>query len=359
MTRTRTNTHVALLIGALLGLAGCGGGSGGGAATGTLSLGLTDSPVDAEAVMIQFAGLELKPAGGPPELYEFNPEACDEYDSALKTCTINLLDLWGTEKRTIFVRDLPVGEYQWVRLLVNAERNVMDSFITVRDELEATMDCPLWIPSGSETGLKIVSGITVATNGSRYMLDFDVNKSVKRPPGLVVPPANPPTVEAMCAQNYVLTPAIRIVDETEAGSIAGIVDSSLFPVTGCEANAEGFIDDLEVYVFEDFTANAELDDYDDITDEMDPVDPVASAIVKYDKNSLEYSYEVGYLLTGNYLLGLACNTDLDFDGDDFDVNADGLQECGSESDPAFCFVADRTVDVQADMMSDGDFPDVP
>ncbi len=213
MTRTRTNTHVALLIGALLGLAGCGGGSGGGAATGTLSLGLTDSPVDAEAVMIQFAGLELKPAGGPPELYEFNPEACDEYDSFLKTCTINLLDLWGTEKRTIFVRDLPVGEYQWVRLLVNAERNVMDSFITVRDELEATMDCPLWIPSGSETGLKIVSGITVATNGSRYMLDFDVNKSVKRPPGLVVPPANPPTVEAMCAQNYVLTPANRILDE--------------------------------------------------------------------------------------------------------------------------------------------------
>jgi len=56
----------ALILGTL---AGCGGGGGGGDGsgdrTGTLRLGLTDAPVDqADAVVVQFTGVELKPAGG-------------------------------------------------------------------------------------------------------------------------------------------------------------------------------------------------------------------------------------------------------------------------------------------------------
>ena len=364
MTKTRTNTHFALLVGALLGLAGCGGGSGSGAATGTLSLRLTDGPIAATGVMIQFEGLEIKTAGEPPKTYPFNSESCDEFDS-MGHCTIDLMDLTGAAYRTVFHGDLPVGEVDWIRLLVKAERNVKDSYIALRDETE----CPLWIPSGSETGLKIIGGITVTANGvSKYMLDFDLNRSVIQPPGLSIPPVQPPTEDEMCEQNYLLKPVVRIVDETEAGSIAGVVDPGVLydannadaPFAGCEENAEGIIDDLQVYVFEDFAnqaSPAELDDY-----EGDLGDPIASGIVNYDMDAMEYSYEVGYLLTGNYLLGLACNTDLDEPAkDEFDVATHGLQECETDDaspEAAFCFLADRTVDVQAEIMNNGDFPDV-
>ena len=48
-------------------LAGCGGGGSDGmqSKTGTLRLGITDAPVDqADAVVVQFTGVELKPMGG-------------------------------------------------------------------------------------------------------------------------------------------------------------------------------------------------------------------------------------------------------------------------------------------------------
>ena len=298
--------------------------------------------------MIQFEGLEIKTADGPPETYPFNSESCDEFNS-MGHCTIDLLDLTGSEYRTVFLGDLPAGDILWIRVLVKAERNVKDSYITLLDETE----CPLWIPSGSETGLKIIGGITVTANGvSKYMLDLDLNRSVIQPPGLRVPPPEPPTAQDMCEQNYLLKPVLRIVDETEAGNVAGVVDSSLFPVAGCEENVEGFIDDLEVYVFEDFESDAALDDYDG------EMDPVASSIVQYDMNSMEYSYEVGFLRAGSYLLGLACNADLDDPMIDDLTDAPVLEECGSDGDPEFCFIADRTINVQAEAMNNGDFPDV-
>jgi hypothetical protein len=364
MNKTWTYTLASLLVGGTLALAGCGGSSGGssGAATGTLSLGLTDGPIDADKVVIQFTGLEIKPEGGPPETYPFDSESCDDFDANMGYCTIDLLPLQGSEYRTVFLGELPAGPIQWIRLLVNAERNVMDSYIELSSdtngdgESDNTMMCPLYIPSGSERGLQVIGGVTVTANGvSKYMLDFDVNKSVIQPPGLRVPPPEeePLTEEEMCAQNYLLKPVIRMVDETEAGSISGVIDSSVFPVPGCNE------DDLEVYVYEDFAdpPAAMRDDYDG-----DAGDPVASAMAEYDTDNMWYSYEVGFLSAGSYLLGLACNTDLDDpEEDEFDSSAQGLQECETADDPpqaAFCFIDERTVTVEAEMMmTDINFPD--
>ena len=132
----------ALIAAGLFGLAGCGGSSGD-EATGTLNIGLTDGPVDnAAAIYIQFTGLELKSAGGPAEIYPVDPDSCDMADTA-GNCVIDLMKLQGTEYRTLFAKDLPAGDYQWVRLLVNAEQNVNDSYVTLENENKSLMDCPL------------------------------------------------------------------------------------------------------------------------------------------------------------------------------------------------------------------------
>jgi len=323
----------ALMAAGLFGLAGCDG-SVEDDATGIMNIGLTDGPVDnAGAIHIQFTGLELKPAGGPPERFDLNSDSCDEFDTA-GNCTIDLLLLQGTEYRTLFSGDLPAGDYQWVRLLVNAEQNVMDSFITINNE-GSMMDCPLWIPSGGQTGLKIVSGMTVTTNGvSNYMLDFDARTSVTAPPGL--------SALDECEQNYILKPAIRIVDETEVGSIAGTIDPSVLKTTNDQSE--------EVLI----GGCRDEDIEDGIVDHL-------AAIAEWNANSSTYEYEVGYLLAGDYKLGLTCTADVDVMpndiaiADNFNCDFTDANTC-KETDPSFGFVAERDVNVTIGPLTNGDFP---
>jgi hypothetical protein len=353
-----------LVVTGLFGLVGCGGSSGEGA-TGALNIGLTDGPVDnAVAIYIQFTGLELKSAGGPAEIYPIDPDACDVADAA-GNCTIDIMKLQGTEYRTLFSKDLPVGDYQWLRLLVNAEQNVVDSYVTVENEDESLMDCPLWIPSGEETGLKIISGMTVTANGvSKYMLDFDARTSITAPPGLA-------SLVEQCLQNYVLKPAIRIVDETEVGSIAGTIDPSVLNtlnaqneevlIDGCrDEDTDGIVDHLDIYVFEDFDAQnnpAIADDYDGQND------PITSAIARWNGTNSTYEYEVGYLLAGDYKLGLTCTADVDvmpndngLIADNFNCDTTNANTCLA-TDPPFDFVAERGASVVAGSLgNDGDFP---
>ena len=350
MNTKRTIRILTVIATGLVGLAGCGGSSGG-ASTGTLNIGLTDGPIDsAAAVVIQFTGLELKSAGGPPEVFEIDPDACD-FDDSTGSCSIDLLTLQGTEYRTLFGQNVPAGDYQWVRLLVNAERTVHDSYIA----FDGGPQCSLWIPSGAETGLKIVSGMTVTANGvSNYMLDFDVRTSITAPPGL-------PSATEDCLQDYVLKPAIRIVDETESGSISGTVNPELLADDSCRDVAEplGVVDNLDVYVFENFDGSASTDDYDG------EGDPIASAIVEW--NGTDYTYEVGYLRadagSDTYRLGLTCTADVDVMPGEEDVIADNF-DCDPVANPATCkettppfgFIAEIDVPVVADTIEDGTFP---
>lgn len=351
MNRKRITSFLILIVSGLLGLTACGG-SGGGESTGTLNIGLTDSPiVSAKNVVIQFTGLELKPAGGPPEVFNINPDAC-EFVGSTDSCSIDLLTLQGMEYRTLFGKKVPAGDYQWIRLLVNAERTVHDSYIIVDGEQQ----CSLWIPSGADSGLKIFSDITVTANGvSNYMLDFDVRTSITAPPGL---PSGTPD----CLQDYILKPTIRIVDETESGSIAGTVSPDLLSDESCRDVEEplGVVDNLDVYVFENFgTSPVEMDDYDG------DGDPIASAMVEW--NGTDYTYEVGYLRgddgADTYRLGLTCTADVDVMPGEVDKIADNFG-CDAEQNPSTCmdttppfsFIAEIDVPVVIDAIADGTFP---
>ncbi len=326
-----------------LALTACSGGGGGndGPITGQLTIGLTDGPVEnATAVVIAFDGIELKKAGGPPiGPFAVDEDACNvEYDAATGTCYIDLLQYPGAERAVVFSGELPAGHYEWIRLLVRAERNTMDSYIALADDV-GNLECSLYIPSADEAGLRIVSGITITSNrASDFTLDFDVRKSVTNPPGLADPAAR-------CGENYLLKPAIRIVDTTVVGTIAGTVDASPGSQleTSCEAEpTSGLYENVAVYVWEDPDGTAELDDLDG-TD-----DPVTSASVAWSETDMAYEFEVGFLLPGTYRLGLACNADLDTDA--VDQNDPTMTE-----EDGFIFIAERTVVVESGATADGSF----
>jgi hypothetical protein len=300
--------------------------------TGSLTLGLTDGPVEsANAVVVRFTGFELKRAGdkAPLDPIVFSEDSCNiEWDAATGTCSIDLLQLTGETRKVVFNGEIPAGKYEWVRLMVDADLNEMDSYI----ELDDGSMCSLWVPSGDETGLKIVSGITVTANGvSDYTLDFDVKSSITAPPGLAYPSAE------ACAQNYILKPAIRIVDTTQTGTLSGTVATSLLESeASCEVATEGanagLYDNVAVYLFENFDGNAVADDIDQ---EGDNANPITTANVEYD--GAAYGYEVGYLLAPeDYLVALTCTAGVD------EANLDEFDPSSSDQQ-SFSFIAEQDV----------------
>jgi len=268
-------------------LAACGGGEGGGAQTGTLKIGITDAPMDlADAVVVEFTGVELKPRDGAAFSIDFAPKRLD------------LLELQGTNRALLLDGEtVAAGEYEWLRLKVKADPNVGgDSYL----RLKGGEVCEMRIPSGDETGLKLVRGFTVGVGSvTDFTIDFDLRKSVVAPPGQK-------TVLASCgSQAYLLKPALRIVDNLKVGAIGGAVDPNLITASCPAENGPPYPGN--VYLFGPIPADAAVapDDYDGVPDDPNGADALASASV--DPNS--FSYTIGFVPVGNYLVAYTCDLD--------------------------------------------------
>jgi hypothetical protein len=254
-------------------LLGCGGGgeSAPSSSTGRLTLAITDAPVDgATAVVVKFTAIELKPEGGEAITLDLDPAP-----------SVDLLALAGGSSRELLqAREVPAGRYEWVRLLVEAQQNSPSSYVDLSDGQRF----PLYVPSGSESGLKLIRGFTVAAGSqSNFTIDFDLRKSVIAPPGR--------------APNYMLKPVLRIVDNLQVGTLAGTVAGALVP-TGCTP---------QIYVFGG--ANVVPDDLDSAA--APDVDPLVSAPVALDTASGEYRFRVAFLEAGDYTAAFTCDAALD------------------------------------------------
>lgn len=253
------------LAAALLALAGC---SNDDPNTGRLSFAVTDAPVDdATAVVVQFTGIEVKPAGGEALAFTFDAPR-----------SIDLLALSGTDSETLLDgAEVPAGRYEWVRLAVDAEPGIEDSWIDLEDGTRHELE----IPSGAQTGLKLHSGFNVPAGGAAsFTVDFDLRKSVHQP------------MNAGAA--YVLRPTLRIVDNTQVGAIAGTVAVALV-TEGCAP---------AVYVFEG--GGVTPDDVDGTAPE-----PVTTARVELDAGSGQYGYTAGFLGAGEYTVAFTCDAAAD------------------------------------------------
>ena len=278
-----------VLILAAVAVTACGGGGGGGGgnqtATGMLTLGITDAAVDvADAVVVQFTGVELKPMGGKAFSIDFPAPK-----------SIDLLALQGTNRATLLDGEtVPAGQYEWMRLKVNADPNVAgDSYVTINGA-----QCEMRIPSGSETGLKMIRGFTVGIGTiTDFTVDFDLRRSVVQPPGQHT------TVPTCDGQAYLLKPVVRLVDNLQVGTIQGMIDPTLV-AQKCPVGEYG-----NVYLFGPYAATDPVPVPDDVDlNDADGVNPITSAMVAPDGSS-NLAYTIGFVPAGNYVAAYTCDAD--------------------------------------------------
>lgn len=276
-------------------VAGCGGGSSSGepdSSTGTVSIMLTDAAVDnVSEVWVQFAGVALKPANGDEIVVDFATPS-----------SINLLELQdGRSEALLNNKQVPIGPYNWIRLDVNAEfDNVFDSYALLDDGSQVE----LRIPSGSQTGLKLVSGFTVTANQStNIMIDWDLRKALSDPHG---------------QPGMHLRPALRVTDMAVFGTLTGTVAEALVievgpaeppadaPNIAC-TNGELHDTGNAVYLYEG-----------EVTDPLDirgaETDPAVTATVTQNAEGV-YEFGVSYLSVGSYTAAFTCQAS----GDDPEV----------------------------------------
>jgi len=254
----------------LLGLTACSSGDSTEEEKSYISLSVTDAPVDnATNVFVQFTSMEFKPQGGSSIILQLDEPR-----------NIDLLALQGNNFEALVNNlEVPAGNYNWVNLGVNAIRGEMDSYISFDDGSSYS----LYVPSGSQSGLKINRGFVVPVGGNISLtVDFDLRKSVTNPVGQV--------------NDYILKPVLRMTDNSQTGTIQGSVASSLLEGENCQ---EG----KAVYLYTG--ADVIADDLGSATP------PLASALFTYNADSNRWDFEFGFVEAGDYTLAATCDSDID------------------------------------------------
>jgi hypothetical protein len=98
--------------------------------------------------------------------------------------------------------------------------------------VDASGQHSLRIPSGAQTGLKLVRGFTMPAGGrADFTIDFVLQKSIIAPPGQ--------------SPDYLMKPVLRMTNNVEVGTIAGtFAAQSLSAIPACTGKAP------VVYLFE-------------------------------------------------------------------------------------------------------------
>ena len=164
---------------------------------------------------------------------------------------------------------------------------------------------PLWIPSGAETGLKLVRPFTVAQGSTtRLVIDFDLRKSITAPPG-----QDP---------NYVMRPALRLLDQLQVGKLTANVDLAALAHAQLGATATPASCKAGLYVFSGGTAVP--DDQDG--DNTNGASPVLYQPIAFDGVNTQVPVSIAFLEVGTYTVAATCNFDVDAaDTDDYNPTA--------------------------------------
>ncbi len=256
-----------------LSLAGCGGGSG---STSTLNLSLVDAPVTgATTVWLQFTGVEVKPANGPSQTFDFtSPKGFD----MLALQNGNAATLLGDTQ-------VSAGDYNWIRLKLDTTPG--SSYV-----VDGSGTHNITIPSGAETGLKLVRGFTMPAGGrADFTIDFMLGQSIIAPPGQ--------------SPDYKMKPVLRMTNNVDVGTLQGTISSmTLAGVAGCTGKVP------RVYLYEG--ASVTPDDIynptDGSQDTAPDVEPLVTAIAVSD-GAGGFGYQVDYLQTGTYTAAFTCDDD--------------------------------------------------
>lgn len=262
MNNTKLSALISLMALSIL-MAGCNGSSTS-ASSATMSLAVADTPVDsATSVMVTFTGVQLQGGSAAATTFTFpSPKRID------LIATQN-----GNAASLLSGVTIPAGKYQWISLMVDASQ----STITLSD---GTVHA-LTIPSGAQTGLKLVSGFTVvAGSQANFTIDFDLRKAVTLANG-----------------SYILNPALRLVNNQQVGTIAGSVGNAFtIGTTSITSTTCG----PAVYVY----SGANVTPVDINT--TSSVQPITTATLSLNNATGNYDYTAAFLAPGDYTLAVTC-----------------------------------------------------
>ena len=289
-----TPRYLVLLISCLTSMtSGCGGGSSStsnptvSGRTGTdetrITLKVTDAPIDGITnVWVQFSAIEIKPADGDAIRFDLASPR-----------TIDLLSLTGTRSEALLDNEVvAAGDYEWVRLMVNAENGVQDSYVRLDNGSEPELE----IPSGANTGLKLNRGFSAeAATPVHVTIDFDLRKSITVTGG----------------GRYIMNPVLNLVEDKDTGSLSGTVAASLLTGTGCSDADPATGNAVYVYSGGDIVP-------DDIANSN--TGPYTTTTISYNAESGDYEYEVGFLPEGEYTVAFTCAADDDELNSDDDID---------------------------------------
>ena len=179
----------------IVGLSGCSK-SPSGPAFGTMSVKMTDAPADYEAVNLLVVQVAAHRAG------DDSTSGWEVLES--DTVTYDLLSLQNGVFATLATSQVPAGHYTQLRLKLAPGCNVVIGGVPH----------PLTVPSGLQSGLKLIGSIDVPANGRMDLaLDFDAARSI----------------EETGSGSFILNPTVRMLPSSAAGAIRGIVAPAGMP----------------------------------------------------------------------------------------------------------------------------------
>lgn len=240
--------------------------------TGTLALKLTDAPVDDEniaGVYIAINKIEVNKSTSD----NANWVTVKEFDDALE---YNLLDLTDGSFALLGEFELTAGQYNQIRFILDIQEQGKQPPTTPGCYVKFTDGStePLFVPSGGQTGYKAVGAFEVPVNSEvEVTVDFDLRKALH-----VTGQGN--------NQRYILKPTLRLVVDSQAGNIRGMV------------TLDTTYTDVIIFAYEDGDWN--------ISEADDPVEgetrfPNAVTSSKMDNDG---TYVLAYLAYGKYDLAV-------------------------------------------------------
>jgi len=284
---------------ALLGtLTACGGGTDSSGPTSSLNVSLTDAPMSRAGVVSVFitvTGVEVQPANGSAMSFPM-----------MNPLTVDLLSLQkGNLASLVNAASVPAGSYGWIRL--DLDTSAGKNYVLVCSDGTTTCaspsNIPLTIPSGAETGLKIVRGFTMPVNGAIHLVvDFNVDSSI-------VPIPN--------SASWHMKPTLRVVQTDTVGSIAGTIGAAALQaakssVTACSATN---LPTVYIYSTQSATTNVTPDDIFTGTEETTEtaVQPVTTQLTTYNMADGSASFNIQWLASDSgynyYTVAFTCDPD--------------------------------------------------
>jgi len=241
-----------------------------GSCSAPVTVNLTDTPVDnATSVVIDFTGVDLHNTNGSTFSIKFpSPRQID------------LLTLQnGLTGALLQSESVPAGNYDSMQLNVLADKDTQgESYIT----LNTGAQYPLYIPSGSETGLKLLTPFTVVKGQPlQFIIEFDLRQSITGTDG----------------QNYLLVPALRLEDQSQVGTVSASVHFAAIAAQQLAAGTAASQCNPGVFLFSGDSAT--------------PQNGGGTALVDFQPVEItQSSVSIPYVTAGSYTLAATCNYDL-------------------------------------------------